>query len=693
MPNTVYQNNPFDPSIAAQFNNGEKALSPTANGQVHGVIRTYYLARRGVLQAGHHTIKIYSDSAVGVWIGNARNSRRMLLSTRAALGVQVFDFDVFEGEDRIDLYLQNLNAFTSYCWVAFSIYRNGTLIYASNAASWQWDDSPISDGALLGSMDSRLAYPVWSILPNWEDGILESLEWKTDILKGERSTEQRRSLRSMPRRTMEAGFLRSRANRSRLDSIFAGQGTRKFLVPLWFEQYKLPASLSPAAPSVTFPAGTLAKREFRAGDRVFINDKNPDVFDVAIIATANVATDTITWEVPPTRTWPAGARIIPLRLAQLLDAPSLSNRSDAVGISQVRFALVDPDVGFDPSWGYCSPLFTYRPDWSESIDVDYQRDIFTLDNGINTPYILDPSDVSHIGKRIKLMLRGRTQVNNFRRFMAMSRGKAVRFYMPSFTNDVLPKQDLNGISFEAQPIGFWESMQTRQSGRYMLGFFFNDGSPAIFREVASVEPVGLQGPPYRMTGELFNLKEPLPVISLRRIARISWVEVVRFNQDTFELQHEVDNSGVVLVDLVTTTVDAAGMPPIDCWVTSRPYPLESVDDMDITATIVAGEMYEGSIKLTESIDMTSTIESGSYVEVVYRGYSMTTEDIELSAMITEGSVEVVLPPGFVETAMLPESLDLTTSIQSGEMNVVLLGYTMVPEAINISMNLTEGEFT
>ena len=45
--------------------------------------------------------------------------------------------------------------------------------------------------------------PVWTIRPNWKGGILERLEWLTDVLASDTGVEQRRSVRPTPRRSFE----------------------------------------------------------------------------------------------------------------------------------------------------------------------------------------------------------------------------------------------------------------------------------------------------------------------------------------------------------------------------------------------------------------------------------------------------------------------------------------------------------
>lgn len=50
------------------------------------------------------------------------------------------------------------------------------------------------------------ALPVWTISPDWSDGITETLEWLTGLLASPIGAEQRFGLRLTPRRSFEMTF-------------------------------------------------------------------------------------------------------------------------------------------------------------------------------------------------------------------------------------------------------------------------------------------------------------------------------------------------------------------------------------------------------------------------------------------------------------------------------------------------------
>lgn len=691
---------PYTPSEVAdlypKFTNGEQCVGPIDQMAAPALTSFYFARLFDTLPAGRYVMKMTADDAATVWVGTDITSSRMVGSCRLDAEVTVFEFefDLYAGERRIDIYLQNLSEEPSHSGFIFGLYRDGIQVYASRAANWLYDTAaPIPDAELLGGIDMRRLHPVFTVLPNWKDGILERVAYLTDVLTSERATEQRRALRSKPRRSIEANFARTRAIQDRLANFFTGTGAQPFLVPLWFEQHRLGVTVSPATTSLAFPSGDLAQREFRDGDVAIIIDKNPDVFDIVEIGAVNLLTQTIELASGITQEWHAASRIIPLRLARLIDRPSMSNRTDEVGTTAVRFELIDGDIG-GASWGFCVPLLKLEPNWGQSVEHGYERLIFPMDNQIASQYMVDPSDQTLVTQRANYTLRFRDQVRYLRDFINQAMGRAMRFYAPTYTDDVQPVDDFEipgGVNyFDIQPCGLWEGTRTRQFSRRTLGFFFNDGSPPFYRVVESVEPVGLSGPPYRMAAERIYVDQVMPPVDLRSIKRISWMQVVRFDQDGFELKHMVDDSAVVTAALVFRGVDPDGMPPIECLVTSRPYPVDNEELMTASHQILSGRIYQPEVVLPPE----SVMPSFSIIEGTLRGtlasYDIGYESVMPAFSVIEGTLRTAL-----KTYALPaEALDINASLSSGTLKTALITYSYWPaEALDITTTLSEGTLT
>lgn len=537
---------------------GEKIVSVADPIETAPGAHTYYLARRFDLVDGNYTIEIDADDAATVWIGTAQLNIRLVASAtfgKPALAALYIP----QGSYRLDVILQNLPPTPSPCFFTMIIKRGEEVIYTSAKDGWLLDDQPISDDDLPPGDDYRFKLPVFSVRPNWKQGIVERLSWLTDVMESETDAEQRRSVRRNARRSFEANFLRERTQRDRLDTFFVGVGPAQFMLPLWHESVELTEGLSMEASGVTFPDGEFRLREFRKGDLVFVNAGDPDDWD--ILQVGDTETNRFSWAFPPPRAWAPGTRIYPMRVAKIVESsPKMSNITDTVATSTVRFDLVEPYT-VTASWGGSingEPLFRFSPNWKQSVDVDYTRKSFTLDNQSGVPITTDHGRFTTAQVQLKLGLIGRHEAFAFRQFLQSARGQAKHFYMPTFTQDIYPFGDIpaDTIDLHIREQGYFQYMSRPQPLRLQLAFQFRNGSPTIYRLIKDVQPVYLTDPdgslstPLRIGSELLTLDEPMPAVALNELKRISFIVETRFAQDAFELFHPTNGQEFVETSLV-----------------------------------------------------------------------------------------------------------------------------------------------
>lgn len=545
--------------------------------------------------------------------------------------------------------------------------------------------TPIPDGP-----DRYL--PVWTVMPNWKDGVLERLAWLTDVMVSERAVEQRRSVRRYPRRSFEASFMRTEANRSRLDNFVTAIGRGRFLVPLFHEQYKLVGQQPGTSTQgrVRFPAGSLQYREFHVDDMVLITTGDPTRFTICTVTERNEMTDTIALKhITDTTTWPEGSRIIPLRVARLLDSPKMDNPSDRVGLMSLRFDLSDADTTFEPSWGYCAPLWRFKPHRKQEITLDYERADFTLDMQGGVIEVSDPSKRAQVSQSFMVRFFGRESTWAYRAFLYAARGRAQRFYLPTFLHDIQPTSDLGGFTFNSRANGFSQYVLEPQEARRIIAIAFADGAPTIYRNVVSVAPVVDAVAPYNTIFERFTVDVELPPIPMKNIERVSFVAPVRFDQDTFELQHATDESVAVTSSVVMRASVVAGMPPIECWVTSKMYPLEDIEAYRGSAFFIGGRLYDPNAYSGDTYTGDAAFTGGT-LESVLSGYEGPPEAYTTAAIISDGTLRELLHIGYGAV----DALDVAGQMTEGAIRVALLVYSNYPaEALDITAQLTEGTLT
>lgn len=543
--------------------------------------------------------------------------------------------------------------------------------------------------------DARRALPVFTFTPNWSGGVLERLAWLTDVMSSERAVEQRRSIRLSPRRSFEASFMRTRAQRTRLDLFLAGVGKGVMLVPLWHEQFRIGAPIAGADLSngtpIQFPAGTLKQREFGVGDLVLLMLKGPEKYAILTVMSANPVNDRITVRSSGNiGEWSDQTRITPLRRARIMDSPSIDNLTDRVGTAQIRFDLTDADDRFVPSWGYCSPLFRFKPDRINPIKDTYGRSVYTVDFDSGVMDVEDLTNRARISSSLTLKLFGRDNAVDFRSFLYMARGRAVRFYVPSFTEDLVLERDVEyGPTFVAENTGFVSNMPVPQESRRIVSFEFNDGRPTIYRNVIGVQAEFSPVAPFEQIGERFTVTPNMPPVLMNDVKRISFVVPSRFDQDGFELFHYVDDSAAVGAAFVVTSDVVDGMPPIECWVTSRPYPVVAVEEMSALGRLTGGRIYEPGFATREDMTVSAVLTGGTLTSALSR-YEIPPDSMTVGGVLSGGTLRTTLRD---YTVTPPDEVTSQAKLTSGTMKVVLIRQPVPIESMTPSAILTGGTLT
>lgn len=660
---------------ATSFTNNEKAIS-VASPLASAAARTiYFLSRWFDFEGGTYTLKIVADDAVSVYEGVSAGNIKTIGSTTVAAGVVNLAAYIPRGRRRLDFILSNLSTVPSSCYVAFSLWLGNKLVYSSAAAGWVYDTIPLSDSQLVAPADEPLSYPVFTVLPDWRNGVLERLEYATEVLDSETDTEQRRSIRRYPRRAVEASFVDIDLKRARLHNFFSGSMNRKVLVPLWFEQYKLPSTLTS---SLVFPSGTLAMRDFSAGEYVIVQDKDPAQYEILKIQSASISTDTLTFTQAPVKTWSAGSRIMPLRVAYVREMPTLDHVSDRAATVTVRFFLDEPCKFPSGSWGYCAPLFRFKFNRAAQLPVTYDQAVFVIDNDSGRIDVSEPGQRTRIISRVPLTIFGREQLFAFRQFVAESRGRLSRFWFPSLTADIHPLSDFSGEVFEAKIAGAADYMRVQQETRQMLAIVFHDKRPAIYRRITNIEKTP--------SSELYYLDRPLGTISLVDVERVMLVHAVRFDQDAFEIRHIVDNAKAATTTVVVRSVNVDGLPDIDCSVTSRPYPLYNVDEIAPVVELVGASLTVFGYP-AEELNVTVGLPSATLQSLLDVYDLWPAESIDASAPTL---VSATLQNGIQAITNWPaESIDASPTLTTATLVNGLISYTnALAESLDVSVSLT-----
>jgi len=298
-------------------------------------------------------------------------------------------------------------------------------IDASYAFDWQTVDATVS---ITGSRITA-----WSFAPDWTNGIVERLQWQTDVLQSFDMREQRRALRIAPRKTFEFDAFFSGAERRYAEASIWGWGARVWALPIWPDGQELAASLPAGSTVISIDTTT---RDFQAGGLAMILG---DAFNFETLEIESVASDSITLPRPTARTWPAGTRVYPAREARLDASVSLPRwTGDAAG-SRLTFRLVEPvdnaaSGGATTYRGYA--VLTREPNWIAEPSVELQRKLAEIDNLTGVRYFDDESGLPSPVQRMHWTLSSRSEIESVRQLLYALRGRQGAVWVPTWTNDL-----------------------------------------------------------------------------------------------------------------------------------------------------------------------------------------------------------------------------------------------------------------
>jgi hypothetical protein len=634
---------------------------------------TFRLAKWFDFEGGPYTIKAVADDAAFFYASIEAGNARAAFSLQLGQGVVQGTVYLPRGRYRLDIALSNLTTTPSPCYAAFSLWRDGNLVYASDADGWVFDTSPIPDLSVPSAGDPRLALRVFSLLPNWANGVTERIEWLSEVMPSEADVEQRRSQRRFPRRSFEASFFRHDIARARLDAFLTGAGRDPVLVPLWHEQYRITTTLGL---TLSFPQDSLAMREFFAGDLVIVMHKDPLNYEILRVQSVNLATDTITFAAAPTRTWGAGARIMPLRTGRMLEPASMQSLTDTAATAQIRLFLVEHLKWPAPSWGGCSALFRFDVNRATPLTLSFDRSTHTIDNEFGLIEVTDASFQTRGGTRLALILRGRRSVFRFRQFIAQARGRTTRFWMPTLSQDLTAAGNFSASYFDVKNIGFADYVRSAQDLRSTVAIKFNNGRGTVYRRITTVVEVA--------GNERVFVTPDIPPITLAEVERIEFMVPSRFDQDAFELQHPVDDSAVVQVGLVMRSSTVTGMPPLECVTTSKPYPVHVLEQMGSTAEFVIGTLKEPQ-RVLEEVRVAAEFVSG-LLGAPFVAYAGAPEPMQIEAEFIGGTIDDFS----ASFSVPPEGFGTESEFVDGTLINLVLSYTGQHEMMQSSAEFIEG---
>lgn len=402
---------------------------------------------------------------------------------------------------------------------------------ATYSFDWQTTDGAVS---LIGSRITG-----WSFVPDWSNGVVERMEWLTDVLQSYDGREQRRALRKAPRKTYEFEFFAQGAERRYAEVALWGWGARNWALPVWSDGRRTTAALAPGDTEILCETAT---RDFEAGSLVMLLR---DAFTFEVAEVEEVQADRVILVRGLTLAWPEMSELYPARTARIADRVSLGRWSSDASGARLAFDVSEPvdytaNAGATTYRGY--PVLTQRPNWAGGLSLDLARKMDEIDAMTGPRVFDDESGLPMPLQRMRWTLTSRTEVDEFRQFVYAMRGRHGSAWVPTWSDDlqVTSVIDEDAASMDVEYVAYIRQIDMA-TGRRDLRIETTAGA-VFYRRVLAVEQIGAI--------ERLTLDSALGVtLQPAQIASVSFLALMRFDSDGVELAHWTDSVAEVALPL------------------------------------------------------------------------------------------------------------------------------------------------
>lgn len=379
--------------------------------------------------------------------------------------------------------------------------------------------------------DPATAY-VWPFVPNWRAPFAVTREYRTDTINTRSRREQRRALRTTPRRAFDFEILLNGPELREFNGLMASAQDKPFVMADWSRRAELSAAVSTGGSALTFAAipGWIV-----AGRALFLYDTAARPQSVIV---ASVAGNVATLSFPLLQSWSAGATVLPGTVGFLSPETAKKRITSGVATVAVQFSVEPASEPIEtppvaPVSFNGREVCVARPNWADGIDatltwgaelVDFQRGALAYTLPFAFP--LQTQRVSFLAVNV-------AEARGFEQMFDRMKGQRGEFYLATGENDLPPKLGLSAGTATLRIAGTETADHYAGSSVYgALCVTLRNGTQ-IYRAISGIT---IDGPDSVVT----LTANWAAAVALSAISRISWMPVWRFGSDAMTLEWITD---------------------------------------------------------------------------------------------------------------------------------------------------------
>jgi hypothetical protein len=407
-----------------------------------------------------------------------------------------------------------------------------------------------ADGTAWSIRIDGLRLNAWTLPPDWNEPLVETLAWLTDVQVAVAGTVTRTPLRDAPRRSWEFAVLADRRERRFVEHALFDWSARVWALPVFVDTTWLRAPVALGAGEIAIATAGL---DFAVGSLAMLSR---DVATYELVEVTEITADRLRLRAPTRRAWPRGTRLLPCRTARLTDAPELRRLNDQVMRTQVRFEATEPCdcPAALPATRYRGfPVLEHRRDETRDPAASLVRRFEVLDSEVGRSHTDDLSGLAWTTQSHAWRLVGRAARAAHRSLLYGLQGRAEALWLPTWTDDLEIVETIgeSAVTLTVAACGVARSLR-QQVGRRHLRIELTDGT-VFYRAVEASTEIALAND---ALGERLRIDAALGiVVRPERVRIVSWMALVTLAGDTVELRHHADSDG-----LLDCGVTFAGIP-------------------------------------------------------------------------------------------------------------------------------------
>lgn len=367
--------------------------------------------------------------------------------------------------------------------------------------------------------------------PNWNQSVKISYEFRTEILKSRSGKEQRRALRSTPRKTIEYTTLTSFAGLRKANNLMQLAQARTLINPEYPRAALSSTGMAPGAVSIM-----LDDVPYWLQPDMLVCLTNGETIETRRVE--GIAAPFVSFKSFTQTAWPPGTLLVAAVSGNFPDSMKSRRETNAAAAVSVIFnvtpASETPVVSGDSSPVFNGrELFLSRPNWGDRPSLDYEHESETLDFGRGKTRRFIPV---HFGGRLwrgTYLSRDFATADRTREFFERMRGQRGEFYMPTWEHDLPPKLAIQAgtNTFRVEGLDVYKSFRDDTVFKALI-VFKNDGGYIVNRVLDVFDTTDEIGAD---TG--INCQDPWPeTIEPSDVRMICWLPVWRFATDTLSLE-------------------------------------------------------------------------------------------------------------------------------------------------------------